>query len=45
VADGQDGGSFNEFLKQSNTNRIQAARLFGVLLGKKKIFLLISFFE
>jgi hypothetical protein len=40
VAGGQDGGSFNEFLKQSNTNRIQAARLFSVLLGKK-FFLLI----
>jgi hypothetical protein len=34
TADGKDGGSFNEFLKRSDTNRIQAARLFGLLLGK-----------
>lgn len=27
-----DGRSFDQYLKQSNTNRIQAARLFGILL-------------
>jgi len=32
AATGEAGGSFNEFLKQPDTNRIQAARLFGILL-------------
>ncbi len=39
MADNEDGGSFNEFLKRSDTNRIQAARLFSILLGKKNSFL------
>jgi hypothetical protein len=38
VANSEDGGSFNEFLKRSDTNRIQVARLFSILLGKKKLF-------
>jgi hypothetical protein len=42
VADNEDGGSFNEFLKRSDTNRIQAARLFSILLGKKTSFLFFS---
>jgi hypothetical protein len=36
AANGEEGGSFNEFLKRSDTNRIQAARLFGLLLGEKQ---------
>ena len=34
MANEEDGGSFNQYLKRSNTNRFQAARLFGVLLGQ-----------
>jgi len=43
AADGEAGGSFNDFLKRSDTNRIQAARLFGILLvlcseGRLKVY-------
>ncbi|CAF4901890.1 unnamed protein product, partial [Rotaria sp. Silwood1] len=43
VADNPNGGSFNQFLKRSDTTRIQAARLFGVLLvlcgeGRLKVY-------
>ncbi|CAF2952038.1 unnamed protein product [Rotaria sp. Silwood2] len=43
LADNSDGGSFNQFLKRSDTTRIQAARLFGVLLvlcgeGRLKVY-------
>ena len=33
VADSPDGGSFHQYLRQSGATRIQAARLFSVLLG------------
>ncbi|UJR34121.1 hypothetical protein I4U23_021528 [Adineta vaga] len=43
AANKSDGGSFNEFVKRSDTTRIQAARLFSVLLvlcaeGQLKVY-------
>ncbi|CAF0816970.1 unnamed protein product [Rotaria sordida] len=43
LADNSNGGSFNQFLKRSDITRIQAARLFGLLLvlcgeGRIKVY-------
>ena len=38
MANIEEGASFNEYLKRSVPNRIQAARLFSILLGIKFIF-------
>jgi len=40
-----DGRSFNQYVKQSSTNRVQAARLFGILLGKIEFQKKVELFE
>lgn len=42
MANEEDGGSFNQYLKRSSSNRFQAARLFGVLLGQSLFSPLLS---